>query len=326
VIPGSESILESETDAQAVAKSIGYPVIIKAVAGGGGKGMRVVQNQKELPKAFQTAQSEAREAFQNPEVYIEKYVQNAKHIEFQILGDAEGNLVHLGERECSIQRGYQKLVEESPSPSLHPNLREKMGAMALKVADEVGYYNAGTVEFLLNEDEEFYFVEMNTRIQVEHPVTEMITGIDLVKEQIRIAAGQKLSFETKDIEAKGHSIECRINAENPDTFRPSPGMITSYHPPGGPGIRIDTAAHTQCEVLPYYDSLVAKLIVHGKNREEAIQRMRRCLDVMVIEGIETTLPLHRRIMRSPDFLQGNVTTQFLERWKEGERQSSQETA
>lgn len=326
VLPGSDGVVESESDALEIAKSIGYPVIIKAAAGGGGKGMRVVRTRKELSQAYQTAQVEARAAFENPSVYIEKYLENARHVEFQILGDTKGNLVHLGERECSIQRGYQKLVEESPSPALTSKLREEMGAVALKVAKAVGYYNAGTVEFLLDEDTEFYFVEMNTRIQVEHPVTEMITGIDLVKEQIRIAAGHELRFQTDDIEMRGHSIECRINAEDPNTFKPSPGVITSYHPPGGPGIRIDTAAHAQCEVLPYYDSLVAKLIVHGNNREEAIQRMRRCLDVMVVEGIQTTIPLHQRIMRSPDFLRGNITTQFLERWKQDEQLSSPEAA
>jgi acetyl-CoA carboxylase biotin carboxylase subunit len=326
VIPGSDGVVDSEADAKTIAKSIGYPVIIKAVAGGGGKGMRIVRSQKELSHAFQTAQVEARAAFESGEVYIEKYIQDAKHVEFQVLGDAKGNLIHLGERECSIQRSYQKLIEESPSPALDGKLRDEMGAVALEVAGTVGYYNAGTVEFLLSADFDFYFVEMNTRIQVEHPVTEMITGIDLVKEQIRIAAGQKLRVKAGDIEMKGHSIECRINAEDPETFQPSPGVITSYHPPGGPGIRIDTAAHTQCQVLPYYDSLVAKLIVHGNNREEAIQRMRRCLDVMVIEGIKTTIPLHQRIMRSPEFIRGDVTTQFLEGWKQTEQQSSPEAA
>jgi acetyl-CoA carboxylase biotin carboxylase subunit len=313
VLPGSEGSLETLEEALQVAGKIEYPVIVKAAAGGGGKGMRIAGDEKELARVFPVAREEARAAFGVPDVYIEKYLPAPRHIEFQVMADEHGNIVHLGERECSIQRRHQKLVEESPSPVLTPELRKRMAAAAIKAASFVKYENAGTVEFLL-QDGKFYFIEMNTRIQVEHPVTEMVTGLDLVKEQLKVAAGQPLSWKQSDIVQKGHSIECRINAEDPVSFMPSPGTITSYHPPGGPGVRVDTAAHADCRISPYYDSMVAKLIVHGKTREEAISRMRRCLDVMVIQGIKTTIPLHQRIMADPAFRRGDFSTRFLERF------------
>ncbi|HXI04614.1 MAG TPA: acetyl-CoA carboxylase biotin carboxylase subunit [Candidatus Saccharimonadales bacterium] len=313
VLPGSEGSVETLEEAIQVAGKIEYPVIVKAAAGGGGKGMRIAGDEKELSRVFSVAREEARAAFGVPDVYIEKYLAAPRHIEFQVMADEHGNIVHLGERECSIQRRHQKLVEESPSPVLTPELRKRMAAAAIKAASFVNYENAGTVEFLL-QDGKFYFIEMNTRIQVEHPVTEMVTGLDLVKEQLKVAAGQPLSWKQSDIVQKGHSIECRINAEDPVSFMPSPGTITSYHPPGGPGVRVDTAAHADCRISPYYDSMVAKLIVHGKTREEAISRMRRCLDVMVIQGIKTTIPLHQRIMADPAFRRGDFSTRFLERF------------
>ena len=313
MLPGSEGSVETLEEALQVAGKIEYPVIVKAAAGGGGKGMRIAGDEKELSRVFSVAREEARAAFGGPDVYIEKYLSAPRHIEFQVMADEHGNIVHLGERECSIQRRHQKLVEESPSPVLTPELRKRMAAAAIKAASFVNYENAGTVEFLL-QDGKFYFIEMNTRIQVEHPVTEMVTGLDLVKEQIKVAAGQPLSWKQSDVVQKGHSIECRINAEDPVSFMPSPGTITSYHPPGGPGVRVDTAAHADCRISPYYDSMVAKLIVHGKTREEAISRMRRCLEVMVIQGIKTTIPLHQRIMADPAFRRGDLSTRFLERF------------
>ncbi len=312
-LPGSEGIVESLEEAASIARSIEYPVIVKAAAGGGGKGMRIAADETELNRVFSVAREEARAAFSVPDVYIEKYLPDPRHIEFQIMADEQGNVVHLGERECSIQRRHQKLLEESPSTVLTPELRKKMAAAAIKAAQAVGYQNAGTIEFLL-QDGRFYFIEMNTRIQVEHPVTEMVTGLDLVKEQILVASGQKLAWKQSDIVHKGHSIECRINAEDPESFMPSPGTITSYHPPGGPGVRVDTAAHTDCRISPYYDSMVAKLIVHGNTREEAISRMRRSLDVMVIQGIKTTIPLHQRIMADAAFRRGEISTRYLERF------------
>jgi acetyl-CoA carboxylase, biotin carboxylase subunit len=314
VLPGSNGLMENADQAAEMAKRIGYPVILKASAGGGGRGMRIVEGVGELSRAFRTAQREAEAAFGAGDIYLEKYLRSPRHIEFQILADATGNVVHLGERECSIQRRHQKLLEESPSPAVSERLRKKMGRAAVDGVRAVGYVNAGTVEFLLDEDERFYFMEMNTRIQVEHPVTELVTGVDLVKEQIRIAAGQPLGFSQKEIAFRGASIECRINAEDPDTFLPSPGTIHAFHLPGGPGVRVDTAAHSQCSVLPYYDSLIAKLAVHDVDRRAAIERMRRCLDLTVIEGVKTTVPLHRRILVDRDFQNGRYNTRFLERF------------
>jgi len=314
VLPGSNGLTETVEQAAEMAKRIGYPVILKASAGGGGRGMRMVEGPEELPRAFRTAQKEAEAAFGVGDVYLEKYLRNPRHIEFQVLADSRGNVVHLGERECSIQRRHQKLLEESPSPGVSDRLRKKMGRIAVDGVRAVGYVNAGTIEFLLDEDGRFYFMEMNTRIQVEHPVTEMVTGVDLVKEQIRIAAGQTLGFTQKDISFRGASIECRINAEDPETFMPSPGTIHAFHLPGGPGVRVDTAAHSECEVLPYYDSLIAKMVVHDDDRRAAIERMRRCLELTVIEGVKTTLPLHLRILADPEFRNGRYDTRFLERF------------
>jgi acetyl-CoA carboxylase biotin carboxylase subunit len=313
IIPGSRGVLQTDEDARQRAGRIGYPVIVKAAAGGGGRGMRVVQAEDELVPAISAARTEARAAFGVPDVYLEKYLKTPRHVEFQVLGDSFGNVVHLGERECSIQRRHQKILEEAPSTALTAKLRRRMAEVALKVARAVGYQNAGTVEMLLDEDGRFYFMEMNTRIQVEHPVTEMVTGIDLIKEQIKIAAGESLSFRQDDIQTVGHSIECRINAEDPVTFRPSPGKITTFHLPGGPGVRVDTAAHPECVIPPYYDSMIAKLITRGNNRMEAISRMRRSLEVMVVEGVRTNIPLQRRILNDPDFIRGHLDTGFLER-------------
>jgi acetyl-CoA carboxylase biotin carboxylase subunit len=312
-MPGSRGVLQDDEDALRHAERIGYPVIVKAAAGGGGRGMRVVHGVDELIPSISAARTEAKAAFGVPDVYLEKYLKAPRHIEFQILGDAFGNVVHLGERECSIQRRHQKILEEAPSTALNPKLRRRMAEAGLKVARAVGYQNAGTVEMLLDEDGRFYFMEMNTRIQVEHPVTEMVTGIDLIKEQIKIAAGESLSFRQDDIQTVGHSIECRINAEDPETFTPSPGKITTFHLPGGPGVRVDTAAHPECVIPPYYDSMIAKLITRGNNRMEAISRMRRSLEVMVVEGIRTNIPLHRKILGDPDFIRGHLDTGFLER-------------
>ena len=308
MLPGSDGPVDGEEQALKVAKDIGYPVIIKAVAGGGGRGMRVVRNPDELPNALRTAQREAEAAFGNGDVYIEKYLENPRHIEFQIIGDHHGNVVHLGERECSIQRRHQKLIEESPSPALSDKVRKKMGSLVVDAAKAVQYTNAGTFEFLMDGDGTFYYMETNTRLQVEHPVTEMVTGIDIVKEQIRIAAGERLSFKQSDVTFTGHSIECRINAEDPETFAPSPGMIHACSVPGGPGVRIDTFAHAECTVSPYYDSMIAKIIVHGRDRQEAIARMRRTLEMTVIEGIKTSVPLHLKILNEADFQAGRLGT------------------
>src|SRR6187397_1240247 len=314
VLPGSDGPVQSEEQAVKIAKELGYPVIIKAVAGGGGRGMRVVNNAEELPKAFKTAMREAEAAFGVGDVYLEKYVVAPRHIEIQVMGDHHGNVVHLGERECSIQRRHQKLIEEAPSVALTEKQRRKLGATVVDAARAVQYTNAGTFEFLLDSTGHFYFLEANTRLQVEHPVTEFVTGVDIVKEQIRVAAGRKLSFRQSDIEVKGHSIECRINAEDPETFTPSPGVIHAFSVPGGPGVRVDSFAHSECTVPPYYDSMIAKIITHGRDRQEAIARMRRTLEMTVIEGIKTSIPLHLRILKEPDFVAGRLSTSFMERF------------
>src|SRR5689334_15319363 len=322
MLPGSDGPVESEAKALAVAKDIGYPVIIKAVAGGGGRGMRIVRAAAELPNLLRTAQREAEAAFGNGDVYVEKYLENPRHIEFQILGDHHGNVIHLGERECSIQRRHQKLIEESPSPALTDKVRRKMGSVVVDAAKAVQYTNAGTFEFLMDRDGRFFYMETNTRLQVEHPITEMVTGIDLVKEQIRIAAGERLSFKQSEVTFSGHSIECRVNAEDPETFAPSPGTIHTFSVPGGPGVRIDTFAHSECTVPPYYDSMIAKIIVHGRDRQEAIARMRRVLDMTVIEGIRTSVPLHQKILADPDFQAGRLSTGFMERFMPKQKKSS----
>ena len=314
MLPGSDGPVDSEEKALKVAKDIGYPVIIKAVAGGGGRGMRVVTNSAEMPNLLRTAQREAESAFGNGAVYIEKYLENPRHIEIQIIADHHGNVVHLGERECSIQRRHQKLLEESPSPALAERVRRRMGSIVVDAAKAVQYTNAGTFEFLLDDEGKFYYMETNTRLQVEHPVTEMVTGIDIVKEQIRIAAGERLSFKQSDVTFSGHSIECRVNAEDPDTFAPSPGLIHAWSVPGGPGVRIDTFAHAECIISPYYDSMIAKIIVHGRDRQEAIARMRRTLEMTVIEGIKTSVPLHLKILNDPDFQAGKLGTAFMDRF------------
>ncbi len=314
ILPGSPDPLETGDEALALAKEIGFPVIIKAAAGGGGRGMRIVRTEAELGPALETASSEALAAFKNGDVYIERYVERPRHIEIQVMADEFGHCVHLGERDCSIQRRHQKLLEEAPSPVMTPELRAKMGEVAVAACKRVGYSNAGTVEFLLDEDGRFYFMEMNTRIQVEHPVTEMVTLADIVRNQIRVAEGEELAYEQKDVIFAGHAIECRINAEDPMTGVPSPGLITTCNLPGGPGVRVDTAAYPGYFVPPYYDAMIAKLIVHARTRELAIARMRRALEAMVIEGIKTTVPLHLKIMDDPDFQAGTYTTKFMERF------------
>ena len=319
VLPGSDGPVESEEKGLKVAKELGYPVIIKAVAGGGGRGMRVVREESELGKSLKTAQREAEAAFGVGDVYLEKYVENPRHIEIQVLGDHHGNVIHLGERECSIQRRHQKLIEEAPSIALTEKQRRKMGATVVDAARAVQYTNAGTFEFLMAPDGAMYFLEANTRLQVEHPVTEFVTGIDIVKEQIRIAAGEKLAFKQSDVTFTGHSIECRINAEDPETFTPSPGLIHAYSVPGGPGVRVDTFVHAECTVSPYYDSLIAKIIVHGRDRTEAIARMRRTLEMTVIEGIKTSIPLQMKILAEPDFVAGRLSTSFMERFMPEEK-------
>jgi acetyl-CoA carboxylase biotin carboxylase subunit len=312
-VPGSDGLLMSDREAEVIAKKIGYPIMIKATAGGGGRGMRFVQDETELTKLFLAAQGEAEAAFGNPGVYLEKFVNRPRHIEFQILADSYGNVIHLGERDCSIQRRHQKLLEEAPSPSLTPELRQKMGDAAVMAAKSINYVGAGTVEFLLDSSGEFYFMEMNTRIQVEHPVTEMITGLDLISEQIRIAQGEKLQLTQEQVVLKGHAIECRINAEDPDrNFRPQPGIISGYLPPGGPGVRMDSHVYTDYEIPPYYDSLIGKLIVWGPNRDAAINRMKRALRECAITGVPTTINFHQRILETPAFLEGEVYTNFVE--------------
>jgi acetyl-CoA carboxylase biotin carboxylase subunit len=314
VLPGSEGTLESEEQALRIAEEIGYPVLIKATAGGGGRGMRVVRHPSEMSRAYRTASREAEAAFGVPDVYVEKYLENPRHIEFQILGDHYGNVVHMGERECSVQRRHQKLIEESPSPALTDKVRRKVGAIVVDAARDVQYTNAGTFEFLMNSDGKFYFMETNTRLQVEHGVTELVTGIDIVKEQIRIAAGERLSFRQGDITFSGHALECRVNAEDPDTFVPSPGTIRAFSVAGGPGVRVDTAMHAEATVTPYYDSMIAKILTWGRDRDEAIARMRRTLEMTVIEGIKTSIPMQLRILADPDFQAGRINTGFMERF------------
>jgi acetyl-CoA carboxylase biotin carboxylase subunit len=314
VLPGSPGELKNEAEALEAARKIGFPVIIKASAGGGGRGMRVVNKEDELSRAFQAAQAEAKSAFGNDAVYLEKFFIEPRHIEVQILADEHGRVVYLGERDCSIQRRYQKLVEETPSPAVDDKLRREMGQVAVEAIRAAHYRNAATVEFLLDKDQQFFFMEVNARIQVEHPITEMVTGIDLIKEQIRVAAGLPLSFRQQDVHIIGHSFECRINAECPEKFTPSPGTITRYSPPGGIGVRVDSAIETSTTVLPFYDSMVAKLITHGRDRAESMARMRRALGEFVIEGIKTSIPLHQRIFNDADFQKGRVSTTFLDRF------------
>jgi len=314
IVPGTGIIRGADANVRQLAQEIGFPLMIKAAGGGGGKGMRIVNSAEELQGALEVAQNESTAAFGTPDVYMEKYLPVARHIEFQILADHHGNVVHLGERECSIQRRYQKLIEESPSTYVSPELREAVGSLAVKAARTVNYANAGTMEFIFDDKGNYYFMEMNTRIQVEHPVTEMITGVDLVKEQIRIAAREKLGYTQENIQFRGHAIECRINAECPDTFLPFPGKISVFHQPCGFGIRVDSAAYSDCVITPYYDSLIAKLVGYGRNRAEAISRMRRALDMMVVEGVKTTIPLHQKVLAEKDFQEGRITTRFLDRW------------
>ncbi|CAN5602137.1 acetyl-CoA carboxylase biotin carboxylase subunit [soil metagenome] len=313
VVPGTDAIADPE-EALAAAEEIGFPVLIKAAAGGGGKGMRVAQSDEEFLRQYGMARTEAGAAFSDDRVYLEKYLARPRHIEFQILGDQHGRVIHLGERDCSVQRRHQKLIEEAPSPALTPELRERMGDAAVRGAKAIDYVGAGTIEFLLDEDGSFYFMEMNTRIQVEHPVTEMTTGFDLIKEQIRAAAGLPLSITADRVVLRGHAIECRINAEDPTrNFAPSPGLIQTYHPPGGPGVRLDTHVYAGYRVPPFYDSLLAKLIVHGATREEAIARMRQSLASFVLEGVHTTIPFLLEVMDHPEFVAGDIDTKFLER-------------
>ncbi len=314
VVPGSEGIVKSETDARSIAKEMGFPVILKAVAGGGGKGMRIVWKEENLENSYMMARAEAEAAFGNSGLYLEKFIENPRHIEIQLLGDDKGNMVYLGERECSIQRRHQKLIEESPSPIISAKVRKMMGEAAAKGALHVGYTSAGTIEFLVDKDLNYYFMEMNTRIQVEHPVTEMVYNVDLIKEQLRIANGQKLKLKQENLKPVGHAIECRINAEDPDNnFIPSPGEITSFYQPGGPGTRVDTHIYATYKISPYYDSLIGKLIVHGADRQEAIARLRRALDEFVVEGIKTTIPFHQYVINTPEFQAGDFDTNFIEK-------------
>ncbi len=312
-VPGSPGLVPTEDQALEIAEKMGYPVMIKATAGGGGRGMRFVQNAEELPRLYRSAKGEAEAAFGNGGVYIEKFIERPRHIEFQIIADQHGNVVHLGERDCSIQRRHQKLLEEAPSAILTPKLRKRMGEAAVKAAQSINYVGAGTVEFLVDKNGDFYFMEMNTRIQVEHPVTEMVTGLDLIAEQIKAAQGDRLSYSQKDIELRGHAIECRINAEDPDhDFRPTPGKISGYLPPGGPGVRMDSHVYTDYEISPYYDSLIGKLIVWGPDRDTAIRRMKRALRECAITGVATTISFHQKILNHPVFLEADVDTNFIQ--------------
>ncbi len=315
ILPGTNESIETTEEAQRIADEIGYPVIIKASAGGGGRGMKIVHSPGSLANALATARAEAQSGFGRADVYIEKFCEHPRHVEIQILGDKHGNVIHLGERDCSIQRRHQKLIEEAPCPVLTPAQREEMGACAVAAAKAVGYSSAGTVEYLLDADGSFYFMEMNTRVQVEHPVTEMITGVDIIKEQIRSAAGIPLRYSQDDIKINGHAIECRINAEDPVKFTPCPGKITGYHTPGGMGVRVESALYDQYTVLPHYDSMIGKLIVHAETREEAIRRMACALDEYIIEGIKTTIPFHQKMMNNKEFIDGHFDTNFLERVK-----------
>jgi acetyl-CoA carboxylase biotin carboxylase subunit len=315
ILPGSEGVLAGEGEALEWARTVGFPVIIKASAGGGGRGMRIIRSEEELPALFNAAQSEAASAFGNGDLYMEKYVEHPRHIEFQILADQYGTVASLGERECSIQRRHQKLLEESPSTQVTPELREEIGQILCRTLSDIGYVNAGTIEFLMDQDRRLYFIEMNTRIQVEHPVTEMVTDVDLVKSQILLAAGETLENVLHGpIVNRGHAIECRINAEHPEKFTPSAGKITTFNPPGGTGVRVDTAAYTEGTIPPYYDSLIAKLVVRGKDRAEAISRMSRALEMFIVEGVYTTIPLHRKILADPEFRAGKTDTSFIERF------------
>jgi acetyl-CoA carboxylase, biotin carboxylase subunit len=316
ILPGSEGVIQSVDEAMEWAKQTGYPVIVKASAGGGGRGMRVIREENELPNMFNAAQTEAANAFGNGDLYMEKFIEQPRHIEFQIMGDAYGNVVSFGERECSIQRRHQKLLEESPSLQVTPEMRDEIGQKLITTLSEIGYVTAGTVEFLMDEDRSLHFIEMNTRIQVEHPVTEMVTGIDLVKSQILVAAGERMDnvLPKKKIEMRGHAIECRINAEHPEKFTPSAGKITAFHAPGGTGVRVDSAAYAEGVIPPYYDSLIAKLITHGKDRAEAISRMKRALEMFIVQGIQTTIPLHRLIVADEEFQAGRFDTKFMERF------------
>jgi acetyl-CoA carboxylase biotin carboxylase subunit len=315
VIPGSDGILQNPEEALILANEMGYPVILKAVAGGGGKGMRIVKDESELQKAYQTAYAEAGAAFSNPDLYLEKFIEEPRHIEIQVMADQHGNVVHLGERECSIQRRHQKLIEESPSPAIDADTRRRMGEVAVKATREVGYEGAGTIEFLFDKHGNFYFMEMNTRIQVEHPVTELVYNVDLVREQIRVAAGLPLQWKQEDLIPDGHTIECRINAEDPDKgFMPSPGVVHNFHVPGGPGVRVDSHVYPEYAIPPYYDSMIAKLLVKGESREFAIQRMVRALNEFVIEGIKTTIPFHLRLLQHEQFKSGQFDTGFLEKY------------
>ncbi|HEY4880199.1 MAG TPA: acetyl-CoA carboxylase biotin carboxylase subunit [Candidatus Acidoferrales bacterium] len=313
IIPGSPGVVPDEDSAKRIAAEIGYPIMIKAAEGGGGRGMRIVRDKHELIPMFRTARTEAEQAFGSANVYMEKLIERPRHIEFQVLGDKHGNVIHLGERECSLQRRHQKVLEESPSMAVDAVTRKKIGKQVVDALKKLGYSSAGTVEFLREDSGNLYFIEMNARIQVEHPVTEMVTGVDLVKSQIRVAAGEELTDILKPIEFRGHAIECRINAEDPDTFVPSAGRVTAFRVPGGPGIRVDTACYADCVIPPYYDSLIAKIIAHGDTRGEAIARMNRGLDGFVVEGIKTTIPLHKRILADPDFIAGKFDTHFLDR-------------
>ncbi|MFZ0706394.1 MAG: acetyl-CoA carboxylase biotin carboxylase subunit [Candidatus Korobacteraceae bacterium] len=315
ILPGSDGIIDSAGEAAEWARTIGYPVIVKASAGGGGRGMRIIRSEQELPNLYHGAQSEAAAAFGNGDLYMEKFIERPRHIEFQVLADEHGKVMSLGERECSIQRRHQKLVEEAPSVVVTQELRDRIGGILVKSLGEIGYVNAGTVEFLMDEDGSLHFIEMNTRIQVEHPVTEMTTDVDLVKSQIRIAAGEKLEdVILHNVYFRGHAIECRINAEHPEKFTPSAGKINVFNLPGGTGIRVDTAAYAEGVIPPYYDSLIAKLCARGRDREEAVSRMARALDMFVVEGIYTTIPLHRKIMADPEFRSGQIDTKFMERF------------
>jgi len=314
VIPGSKGLVDDEASARATAAEIGYPILIKASEGGGGRGMKIVRSAAELIPAFTATRAEAERVFGCGNVYMEKLIERPRHIEFQVMGDRHGNVMHLGERECSIQRRHQKVLEESPSTAVTPKMREKIGKQVVDALKKVEYSSAGTVELLLDEKDNLYFIEMNARIQVEHPVTEMVSGVDLVKSQIRIAAGEKLADVVGNVEFRGHAIECRINAEDPETFIPSAGRLSVFRVPGGPGVRVDTAAYTDGVIPPYYDSLVAKVIAHGRDRTESIARMKRALNELVIEGIHTTIPMHQRILADPDFVAGNFDTHFLDRY------------
>ena len=322
ILPGSDGVIADEKEALQWAKEVGYPVILKAVAGGGGRGMRICRNAEELPTMFQQASTEAANAFGNGDMYMEKFIERPRHIEFQVLADEHGNVMSLGERECSIQRRHQKLIEEAPSLMVTPKLREELGKTIKKALENIGYWNAGTIEFLMDEDGKIYFIEMNTRIQVEHCVTEMVTGIDLVKAQLRIAAGEKLSsIITKPVEIRGHAIECRINAEHPEKFTPSAGKITAFNLPGGNGVRVDTAQYAEGVVPPYYDSLIAKLICHGADRVEAMDKMQRALSQFVVQGIHTTIPLHQKIFADAEFRAGQFDTKFMERFFDRQKES-----